>query len=179
MRAPSYADLEPIDDQVTEVAVEKGYRGSKNLIPTTLGAIVGNISTTFASDRIDARLIDELGVDGLIAVTLDLEMQTDFDASAERSTRIVPRLSFRVSGPPNGYTYGPTMYATGVITGEGALVDDAKDALPAEFLKEVVRQEALVAAFGEALARLQEEERADQAYARLWELKGTTRLSTR
>ena len=138
--------------------------GTKNLIPTTLSAIVGNISTTFASDRVDSRLIKELGVDGLIAVTLDLEM--DWDGA------LSPRLSFRISGAPNGYIAGPTIYAQGVISGKGVDWDkarmDAKYVMQA--LPNTIRQKDLMNALNIALKKLDRLEKKHD-YDKLWALK--------
>ncbi len=164
LRAPSYARLEPISDKVSTVEVEKSYMGTKNLIPTTLSAIVGNISTTFASDRVDSRLIKELGVDGLIAVTLDLEM--DWEGA------LSPRLSFRISGAPNGYIAGPTIYAQGVISGKGVEWDkarmDAKYVMQA--LPNTIRQKDLMKALNIAFKKLDRLEKKHD-YDKLWALK--------
>ena len=165
VRTPSYVDLEPIDDGISQVEVEKSYKGTKNLIPTTLGAMMGSISSTFASDRIDARLIRELGVDGIIAVTVDLEMPWD-------EFTLSPRLSYRISGPPNGYVMGPTIYGQGVVSGPGVPLDEAKlqadDVL--DLLATIVRQDELIAAFATSLSYLQKEE-LKQGYEAIWALK--------
>ncbi|NKB70148.1 MAG: hypothetical protein GKR89_23995 [Candidatus Latescibacteria bacterium] len=165
LQAPSYAGLEPIDDGITTVEVEKSYKGTKNLIPTTLGALMGSISSTFASDRIDARLIRELGVDGIIAVTVDLEMPWD-------EFTLSPRMSYRISGPPNGYVVGPTIYGQGVVSGPGVPLDEAKlqadDIL--DVLATIVRQDELIAAFAASLSYLQQEE-VKQGYEEIWALK--------
>ncbi len=165
LRAPSYARLEPITDEVSVVEVEKSYKGTKNLIPTTLSAIIGNISTTFASDRVDARLIEELGVDGLIAVTLDLEM--DWETAA-----LSPRMSIRISGAPNGYIAGPTIYIQGVITGPGVDWDEARmeanyvmDALP-----NTIRQKDLMTALEKGIRQMSAKEK-EADYETLWSLK--------
>jgi len=165
LRAPSYARLEPITDEVSVVEVEKSYKGTKNLIPTTLSAIIGNISTTFASDRVDARLIEELGVDGLIAVTLDLEMNWETAA-------LSPRMSIRISGAPNGYIAGPTIYIQGVITGPGVDWDEARmeanyvmDALP-----NTIRQKDLMAALEKGIRKMSTKEK-ESDYESLWSLK--------
>jgi len=165
LRAPSYAELHPIENKVSVVEVEKSYMGTKNLIPTTLSEIIGDISTTFAADRKDSRLIRELGVDGLIAVTIDLEMPWD-------SFSLTPRMSIRMSGGPNGYKAGPTIYLQGVISGRGVELEKAKmnakyvmDVLP-----KVIRQDALMKAFDFGLKKIKSEEKKKD-YNRIWALK--------
>ena len=165
LKAPSYHRLEPISDNVSVVEVEKSYKGTKNLIPTTLSAIVDNISTTFASDRVDAKLIQELGVDGLISATLDLEM--DWSTFA-----LSPRLSIRISGAPNGYIAGPTIYVQGVINGKGVAWDKAR--MDADYVMEAlpntIRQEALIKSLDTALKRMAEAEKG-KGYEALWAIK--------
>ncbi len=165
LAAPSYNDLHPVEDTVTVVEVEKSYKGTKNLIPTRLSERLKDISTTFASDRIDSRLIRELGVDGIIAVTVDLEMPWD-------EFTLTPRMRVRISGPPNGYKAGPTIYVDGTIQGEGQPLDQAK--LNAQYLIDVlpnvIRQKELMNALEIGLNELRaKEQQAD--YEVLWKLK--------
>jgi len=165
LQAESYSDLEPIDDNITVVEVEKSYKGTRNLIPTTMSAIMNNISSTYASDRIDSRLIRELGVDGIIAVTIDLEMPWE-------EFTLSPRMSIRISGPPNGYIQGPTIYTQGVIFGNGVELEEAKmnaghvmDVLP-----EIIRKDDLMMALQTGFDKMAEMER-DADYEAIWALK--------
>ena len=164
IKAPSYHRLEPISDKVSTVEIEKSYKGTKNLIPTTLSAFFSNISTTFASDRPDSRLIQELGVDGLIAVTLDLEM--DWEGA------LSPRLSIRISGAPNGYIAGPTIYLQGVINGEGVAWDTAKMNADntMKTLPDVIRKEDLMKSLDTVFKKMKVAEK-EGAYEALWALK--------
>ncbi|MEX0609314.1 MAG: hypothetical protein WD016_11610 [Balneolaceae bacterium] len=164
LKAPSYAKLKPIEDGITQVEVSKSYKGTKPLLPTTFSAIMGSISTTFASDRIDARLLNELGVDGLIAITIDLEMPwEEFSLS--------PRMSFRITGAPNGYLYGPTVFAEGVIHGNGIELDEVnQEEVNIELLNQIVRKDALISAFDDALRALKAEE-SKHGYEQIWALQ--------
>ncbi len=163
--APSYDDLEPISDNVSVVEVEKSYKNTKNLIPTTLSAIIDNISTTFASDRIDARLLRELGVDGLISVTIDLEMPWE-------EFTLTPRMSIRISGEPNGYIAGPTIFLQGLVTGNGIPLEKAK--MNAEHIMEVlpsiIRKDELMSALDTGLKQVHNAEMG-KGYEELWSLK--------
>ncbi len=165
LSAPSYKDLYPIKNQVSIVEVEKSYRGTKSLIPTNLSDMLKDISSTYASDRIDARLIRELGVDGIIAVTLDLEMPW------EKFT-LTPRMSIRIYGPPNGYKAGPTIYVQGTISGEGVPLEQAKmDAdYMMDILPKVIRKKDLMNALEEGLIELSKREKQAD-YEKLWSLK--------
>ncbi|HGY55483.1 MAG TPA: hypothetical protein ENK44_07280 [Caldithrix abyssi] len=165
LRAPSYKELAPIKDKVSVVEVEKSYKGTKNLIPTTFTEILNDISTTFAWDRKDARLIRELGVDGLIAVTIDLEMPWE-------SFSLTPRMSIRISGPPNGYKAGPTIYLQGLVHGSGMPLEQAK--MNADYLMDVlpnvIREKELMKALETGIHKIKTEEK-NRAYEAIWALK--------
>ncbi len=165
LAAPSYQGLEPIPDEVTVVKVEKSYKGTKNLLPTNIGAMLKSVSSTFASDRMDARLVRELGVDGLIAVTIDLAMPW-------QEFTLTPSMSVRITGGPNGYTAGPTVYAQGLISGQGVPLDSAKmDAQSVmDVLPNIIRRDDLKSALGIAFKDLTEAEK-DKGYDRIWSLK--------
>ncbi|MCA0446606.1 MAG: hypothetical protein LCH54_10295 [Bacteroidetes bacterium] len=170
LASPSYAELEPIPDEFSKAEITKTYKGTKNLLPTTLSSILKSVSSTFASDRIDARLLRELNVDGLMAITVDLEMPW-FDDAAELTLQ--PRLSFRITGGPNGYSMGPTVFAQGVITGMGQPFDEAKINSGKEgltTLESIVRRQDLVKALKDAIAMTKAEE-AKKGYDKIWKLQ--------
>ena len=71
-----------------------------------------------------------------------------FDDAAELTLQ--PRMSFRISGGPNGYSFGPTVFAQGVISGMGQPFDEAKINSGAEglsVLESIGRRQDLVKAF--------------------------------
>lgn len=162
--SPLYAELDEITDANTQVAISRSYKGTKNLIPTSFSAMVGSISSTFAADRPDSRLMSALGVDGLISVTLDLDVPTDTDKVTLR-----PMMSIRVTGPPNGYTIGPTVYVEGVIGSDmGATFDEGSTDVVT--LNKIVRQKELMQALVQALDELEQLE-SEVGYDELWSLK--------
>lgn len=164
--SPQYANMEEIEDENTQVEISRSYKGTKNLIPTSLRAMVGNVSSTFAADRPDARLMADLGVDGLIAVTLDLDVPTDTDQITLR-----PMLSLRVTGPPNGYMIGPTIYTEGLVGSKAGVPTNEADLSSVESLmSSVVRKDEIMAALTRALDELEAQER-ELGYHDLWAMK--------
>lgn len=165
LRAPSYQKLEAVTDENTIVEVEKSYKGTKNLIPTSFSSIVGNISSTFASDRVDAHLIRELGVDGLISVTIDLAMPWN-------TFTLSPVMSIQISGAPNGYKAGPTIFHQGTISGTGMPLDEAKmnAATMMDILPEVTRQKELMEALRQSFKMMEKKEN-ELGYDAIWALK--------
>jgi hypothetical protein len=162
--SPMYAALEEIEDENTQVEIKRTYKGTKSLIPTSLSAMLGSISSTFAADRPDSRLMSELGVDGLISVTLDLDVPTDIDQITLR-----PMMSIRVTGPPNGYTIGPTVYVEGLVGSKrgATFMEGTKEIVT---LNKIVRQKELMQALVQALDELDAKE-DEMGYDALWALK--------
>lgn len=160
--AENYKYLFPIEEKMSEAAYTGTYGGTKTLIPTSIGEIISSATSTFASDRPDAHLIRELGVDGLISVTIDFEMPW-FDDTEEM--KLNPRMAFRITGGAFGYNYGPIVYAQGVISGEGAEFDGEN--LSIDFLQKTIRKNELMDAFGKSFQQLKEKEKV-LGYAKVW-----------
>jgi hypothetical protein len=163
--APLYKELEEIEDAYTKVEISRSYKGTKNLLPTRLSNIVKSISTTFASDRPDARLMRELGVDGLVAVTVDLALPTD-----RSEVTLAPRMSFRITGLPNGYIAGPTIYAQGVVSDEKGVPFVDSEFKDINALNKIIRKDDLLAAMKKALKE-QEAKEKELGYEAIWGLQ--------
>ncbi len=164
VKSPSYAALEPIEDENTEVKIAKSYKGTKNLLPTSLGKMVSDISSTFASDRPDSRMMDELDVDGLISVTLDL--------AVPKNTEFVllnPIMAIRMTGLPNGYVVGPTVYYQGIVHGTGVPFSEAEFA-NINALNKIIRKDDLIGMFKKSLQDLAKKEK-EEGYEAIWKLQ--------
>ncbi|MCK9409516.1 MAG: hypothetical protein M0R68_10330 [Bacteroidetes bacterium] len=163
--APQYKELEEIKDEYSKVEISRSYKGTKNLLPTSLGNILKSISTTFASDRPDARLMRELGVDGLIAVTVDLAIPTD-----RSEVTLAPRMAFRITGGPNGYIAGPTVYAQGVVHDAKGVPFAESEFKDINALNTIIRKEDLIAALKKVLKE-QEAKEKELGYTAIWNLQ--------
>ena len=130
-----------------------------------MSEIVKSVSTTFPSDKAEVRLLNELGVDALVAVTIDCEMAWDDGA-------LSPRMSFRMTGGTNGWKVGPTVYAQGLINGPGVGVEESSETATdiVDQLKTIMRMDDIMTQFGQSLDGLQEQE-IEQGYDRIWTLR--------
>ncbi len=164
MKASQYQNLYATMDTVTEEVVVKPYKGCKLLLPTTAGEMWSTRSSTFPNDKPEIKLLDELGVDGIISVTVDCAMSwEDFSLS--------PRFSFKIDGPTNGWKVGPTTYASGLITGPGQGVDDTQNAANVvDQLNKIMNVDRQIALFKEAMAGLKADEKG-KGYEKIWNLK--------
>ncbi|MFK7924833.1 MAG: hypothetical protein AB8H47_22935 [Bacteroidia bacterium] len=167
MKAPSYERLLPSQDKVTKAVIARGYKGSAALIPTYSYDGLVMPSFTFASDQPEARIINELGVDGVIAVTIDCTMQ-----GMDGEVVLNPSMAIKIVGLPNGYKAGPTVFAQGLISAKGNTIEatDAHGGTDGERLAFMFDIENLIAAFGSGLAEMKKQEAA-LPYAKIWALK--------
>lgn len=163
--APQYKELEEIKDEYTKVEISRSYKGTKNLLPTRLGNILKSISTTFASDRPEARLMRELGVDGLISVTVDLALPTD-----RQEVTLAPRMAWRIIGQPNGYIVGPTVYAQGVVQDEKGVPFNDSEFKDINALNKIIRKDDLISAMKKAFKE-QEAKEKELGYHSIWSLQ--------
>lgn len=164
-KASGYAAMEPIEDKNTQVKIVRSYKGTKNLLPTSIVSILKSVSSTFASDRPDARLMRELGVDGLISATLDLQISKD----ANNHVVLNPVFTYQLLGPPNGYLVG-TQYVTGTVLGQGAPFNEEAVKSNPYSLNSVVRKEDMMAAFRKSIVELKKLEEAE-GYTKIWNLQ--------
>ncbi|MEL6654347.1 MAG: hypothetical protein AAFQ87_26470, partial [Bacteroidota bacterium] len=167
MKAPSYARLIPSDDKVAVAEIGRGLHGSDALIPTYSYDGIVLPSFTFPSDQPEARIMRELGLDGLIAVTIDCTMEGKGEAA-----RIIPSMAIKVTGAPNGYKWGPTVFAQGLVSASGNSIRAANDhgGTYGERLAFMFEIDKLMNGFSTAFAQLKAEE-DKLPYAKIWALK--------
>ncbi|WP_421869487.1 hypothetical protein [Marinoscillum sp.] len=165
MKASQYANLFATEDTVSEEVVVKPYKGCKLLLPTTLSEMWSSRTSTFPNDKPEVKLMKELGVDGIISVTVDCAMAWEDGA-------LSPRMSFRIDGPTNGWKVGPTTYANGLITGPGKGVSeayaDSEDIV--DQLNQVMSVDRVIELFQEAMVNLKADEQG-KGYEKIWALK--------
>ena len=163
--AQNYDNMFSVDDTVSTEIVVKNYKDCKLLVPTTFGEIITSASSTFPADLPDVRLVEELGVDAILSVTLDCSMAWEDGA-------LSPRLSFKMAGGTNGWKNGPLLYGQGYVQGPGQGISDTYDEnkLAYQQLKEIMNIERVMQHLGESLNDLKAAE-ANRGYEKIWALK--------
>lgn len=162
-----YQNYPAVEEENTAVAVERSYQGLRTIFGQSLGDLFTDTTGPFATAEME-RLMDDLGVDGLIAVTLDLQMPfEEFSLS--------PRLGFHVFGRepmPGVAGGGAALYAQGWVQGQGQPVTNEMLEDPeqlAAFLPTAINQTALLQAFDDAFAALKAKEESLPTYRAVWE----------
>jgi len=146
------------DDENTKVAFARSYRGTK-----VLSAFMP-VSEGFGTNGINQKIMDEVGADALLTMTLDLEVSE----TKEGKLLMMPKFAFEIVGKTNGYLFN-TKYCTGNIKGLSGAVF-TKDINP-EQLEDIVRKSDLLSAFRKGLQGLKAQEQANGDYATIWNLQ--------
>lgn len=167
MQSENYANLDAVPDCVSVVEVSKSYKGTRRLLNTSPDDFKFEMSSTFATDRPMSRLIRELGVDAILAITIDLEMPWFEEVD---DIKLSPRLAIKLFGPTNGPNI-MTEHLSMVISGPGLPLE--KNPNPnnfEEFLRTTSQIDALVRALNHGFVRTREIER-EWKYDDIWALK--------
>lgn len=116
IKHPDYANFFPDKDTVTKVLVQKNYKGTKRLLPTTLGEVVQSATSTYTTDYPQYRIMNDLGLDAILLVSLDLRVGDD----GKKHVVLHPVLSYQLIARPIHPFYGMiTPMLRGTVTGEG------------------------------------------------------------
>lgn len=145
------------DDANTKVAFARSFRDTKVMsafMPVTEG---------YGSNGINEKLMNQAGADGLLTMTLDLEISSD-----GKLVLMVPKFGFEMVGRTNGPIVD-TKYCSGSIQSNTG-VGFKTPITPAE-LEKIIRKSDLVAVFRKGLQDLKEKEKANGDYAPVWALQ--------
>ena len=165
INAKAYKDMKPIKDTVTSTFIEKGAYGTKRLIRTGALDYIKDIKTTFPADYTNEKIIQQLKLDGLIAVTIDL----DFDLKTSGLNPIVkivafaPNVSYRMAGQ-----YFQMDFSTKAKSLEEAGKYNALGGGPEDAVYNIIKGKELFNAFKLAMDELKRGEKENPAYHRIW-----------
>lgn len=164
LKAKAYSEMKPILDTVTQTFVEKGAYGTKRLIKTGAIDYIRDLKTTFAADQTNHKMMTELGLDGLIAVTIDL----DFDLESAGLNPVVkiaafsPNVSYRMAGKYFEMDFSTKAKSLKEAGKYNALVG------PEQAIYKIIKGDELMNAFKLAIDELKRGEKENPAYHRIW-----------
>lgn len=164
LKAKEYSFIEEIEEENSEQNIVKKYKNTKALMPTSITGLLGNISSTFANDRPEVRLMDELGVDGLVGLSIDLFI----DKNSE-FIKLIPTMSIRVIGGSNGYAVGPVTYTNGHISGAGVPFSQ-KEFSDINALNRITRKDDMMKLLSKGIKELAKKEK-EMGYEAIWSLQ--------
>ncbi|MEL6676481.1 MAG: hypothetical protein AAFR61_30005 [Bacteroidota bacterium] len=163
--ARSYRYAKGIKDQVERTFVEKGAGGTKRMLSSSIEDLVKDMSITFASDHVSERLIRELGVDMVLAVTVDMNFNFD-------SEGLDPRISIVGFAPSVSYKT-PAKYFSMTATTDAKSLDDSRQYRGGveNVMYQMMKIDAFNQGFLQALKELKQKENTLPAYEALWKVK--------
>jgi hypothetical protein len=165
VNAESYAYAKPIEDGSTDTKVEVGAGGTKRILTTTGEDWFKDMGISFVSDFVASRLTKELGVDAVLAITIDL----DFDFQSEG---LNPRISITAYAPDVSYKTASKYFTLTASTEAKSLRESQKyQGSTEDALYQMIKAETLSAEFIAALKELSSKEDEYPVYEKLWKAK--------
>ncbi|MDB5105433.1 MAG: hypothetical protein JWP91_3122 [Fibrobacteres bacterium] len=145
------------DDQNTKVNFTRAFRDTKVIsafMPVTDG---------YGSNGVNQRIMDQIGADGLLTMTMDLEISSD-----GKLVLMVPKFGFEIVGKTNGPNMD-TKYCSGSIQSITGV--SFKTPITPEELRKIIRESSMVKVFRKGLQDLKEKEKANGDYGPVWALQ--------
>lgn len=145
------------DDANTKVNFARAFRDTK-----VISAFMP-VAEGYGSDGLNNRVMDQSGADGLLSMTLDLEISSD-----GKLVLMVPKFGFEIVGRSNGLQFD-TKYCSGSI--QSATGVSFKPDITGAELEKIIRKSDMLAAFRKGLHELVEREKANGDYGPVWALQ--------
>lgn len=161
----AYSSMKPVKDTVTKTFVEKGAYGTKRMLSTNFRDILKDIKTTFAGDHSNEKMMRELGLDGLIAVTVDL----DFELKTKKLNPVIkivafsPNVTYRTGGKYFEMNFSTKAKQVKDVNSYNAIVGG-----PEDVIYKVIKGDDFFNAFDLAMKELRKGEGENSAYFKIW-----------
>lgn len=165
VNSQAYDHIKPIVDTVSQTFAQVGAGGTERILTTTSGDFFTDLSITFGADYISERMIKELNVDAVVAVTLDLNFNF--------TTRgLDPILTMVIFAPNVSQNTGGNYFTMSANTEAKSLEDSAKYSGSTEdALYQMIKADDFYLGFGEAMKQLSVKEKEYPAYEILWQAR--------
>jgi hypothetical protein len=163
--AKAYSNMKPVLDTVTKTFIEKGAYGTTRLLRTGAIDYIKDIKMTFVDDSVNEKLLSELGLDGLIAVTIDL----DFDLKSEglnpkiKIVAFSPNVSYRTPGKYFELDANTKAKSLKTVNKYNGLTGG-----PEDVVYKVMKADAFFNAFSLAMKEIERGEKENPAYEKIW-----------
>ena len=165
IQSEAYKHTKPIKDGSGKNFVEVGAGGTKRILTSSFNDLFTDLSISFPSDFVSERLVKELDVDAVIAVTVDLNFNFE-------SEGLDPQISI-VAFAPNVSYKTPAKYFTINGTTEAKSLSESKNLAGSveEVLYQMIKAEDMIDGFSKTLNELSNKEDQSPVYEKLWKAK--------
>lgn len=163
--AEAYKHTKAITDHVTQNYVEVGAGGTKRILTTGTTDIFKDLSITFPGDFVSERLVKELGVDAVIALTFDLNFNFE-------SEGLDPQVTIECFAPNVSYKTAAKYFSASASTQALSLSEANKyQGGAANCLYQMIKGDTFIKEFKQALEQLSTKEDHYPVYEKLWQAK--------
>lgn len=165
IKSKAYSEMKPILDTVTQTFIEKGAYGTKRLISTNGFDYLRDMKSTFAADNTNEKIMQQLNLDGLLAITIDL----DFDIESQglnpvvKIVAIAPNVTYRMAGK-----YFEMDFSTKAKSLKEAGKYNALAGGPEDAIYKIIKGDEFINAFNLAIDELKSGETNHPAYHKIW-----------
>lgn len=161
----AYKHTKTIQDGANRTFVEVGAGGSKRILTTSGSDVWKDLSISFASDFVSERLVKELDVDAVLAITFDLDFNFD-------SEGLDPKVNIVAFAPNVSYKTAAKYYSMTASTTAKSLDDSRNYTGGVEnVLYQMIKADTFNQEFIQALKKLSKEEDKHPVYEALWKAK--------
>ncbi len=161
----AYKHIKPIKGGAIKTFVEVGAGGTQRILTTSSVDFWEDLSITFGSDFVSQRLVKELDVDAVLAITIDL----NFDFETEG---LDPSVSIVAFAPDVSYKSSAKYFSIVASTKAKPLADSRKYTGGTEnVIYQMIKADIFNIEFANALKQLSEKEDEYPLYEKLWKAK--------
>lgn len=165
VQSEAYKHVKPIQDSASRSFVEFGAGGTQRILTTSTKDFYQDMGITFGSDYVSERLVKELGVDAVIAVTIDLDFNYETEGLEPKITIVAfaPMVSYKTSAK----------YFTITATTSPKSLTEAKELAgnTSDILYQMIKANTFAPGFTNALKQLTKMEDKYPVYEKLWKAK--------
>lgn len=165
INAEAYKHVKPIKGGAAKKFVEVGAGGTQRILTSSSVDFWSDLSITFGADFVSQRLVKELDVDAVLAVTVDL----DFNFETEG---LDPKVSIVAFAPDVSYKTSAKYFSMTASTLAKPLADSRKYSGGVEnVIYQMIKADTFIEEFITALKELSKQEDQYPVYEKLWKAK--------
>ncbi|MEL7144931.1 MAG: hypothetical protein AAFO69_01080 [Bacteroidota bacterium] len=164
-QSEAYRHAKDIEEGASRTFVEVGAGNTKRILTTSFRDLQKDLGITFPGDFVSERLINELGVDVVFAVTVDLNFNF-------QSEGLDPKVSIEAFAPNVSYKTAAKYFSISAATTAKSLDDSRKYTGGVEnVLYQMIKADTFNKEFINALKALSAQEDQYPVYEKLWSAK--------
>lgn len=161
----AYKHTKTIIDGATKSFVEVGAAGTKRILTSAGQDVLKDLSISFPADFVSERLIQELDVDAVLAVTIDLNFNFETEG-------LDPTVNIVAFAPNISYKTSAKYYSMTANTKALSLNDSKKFTGGVDnVLYQMIHGDILIKEYIQTLKKLSAAEDANPVYEKLWKAK--------